>query len=165
MAEINLIESKRRERFFRYAPLILWIGVIFILSSGQGSLKETSRFIRPLLEFIFPAASEETLLIYQGFVRKLAHFAEYAALAFWAARAFWNSSVEFLWKFWHFVSFALVLLIAAIDEYNQSFNSLRTGSIYDILIDLSGGLAMILLLTLFKKSHKKTVELSIRKNT
>jgi VanZ family protein len=170
MAEINLIESKRRGRSFRYAPLILWIGVIFILSSGHGSMKETSRFIRPLLEFIFPGAPEQTLLIYQGFVRKFAHFAEYSALAFWAARAFWNSSIEFLRKFWHFVSFVLVLLIAAIDEYNQSFNSLRTGSIYDVLIDLSGGLLMILLLLVFKKNHKKTVagktaDLSFKKNT
>ena len=150
MAETNLNESKRRGRFFRYAPLVLWIGVIFIMSSGQGSMKETSYFIRPLLEFIFPGATDENLLIYHGYIRKFAHFAEYAALAFWASRAFRSSSIVFLQKFWQFAAFILVLLIAAIDEYNQSFNSLRTGSIYDVLIDISGGLFMILLLVSYK---------------
>ncbi len=150
MAETNLNESKRRERIFRYAPLVLWIGVIFIMSSGQGSMKETSYFIRPLLEFIFPGATEETLMIYHGYIRKFAHFAEYAALVFWASRAFRSSSVIFLQKFWQFAGFILVFLIAAIDEYNQSFNSLRTSSIYDVLIDISGGLTMILLLVFYK---------------
>ena len=150
MTQDNLIESKRRERFFRYAPLVLWIGVIFFLSSSQGATTRTSPLIRPLLEFIFPGATEEILIIYQGYVRKFAHFAEYAALAFFASRAFWNSAIEFLRKFWQLAAFGLIFTIAAIDEYNQSFNSLRTGSIYDVLIDLSGGLMMILLLVFYK---------------
>ncbi|MGI8883028.1 MAG: VanZ family protein [Pyrinomonadaceae bacterium] len=155
MAHNNFIESKRRGRFFRYAPLFLWIGVIFFLSSGQGSTTRTSPLIRPLLEFIFPGATEEILIIYQGYIRKFAHFAEYAALAFFASRAFWNSAIVFLRKFWQLAAFVLVFTIAAIDEYNQSFNSLRTGSVYDVLIDLSGGLIMILLLVFYKLFCRK----------
>ena len=45
--------QKWREAVTVYAPLFLWIGVIFYFSSGQGSMAETSRFIRPLLEFLF----------------------------------------------------------------------------------------------------------------
>ena len=153
MAQNNFIESKRRGRFFRYAPLILWIGVVFFLSSSQGSTTRTSPIIRPLLEFIFPGATEGTLIIYQNYIRKLAHFAEYAILAFFASRAFWNSTVRFLRKFWQFSAFILVFSVAATDEYNQSFNILRTSSVYDVLLDMSGGLVMIFILTLFQKNR------------
>src|SRR5476649_2289235 len=80
-----------RGRIIRYAPFILWIGVIFFLSSGFGSMEHTSLFVRPILEFFFPSASEETLVIYHGYIRKFAHFAEYSMLAFLAFRTFSGS--------------------------------------------------------------------------
>ena len=147
----NLQKSKWRGRIARYAPLILWIGVIFYLSSSQGAMSNTSRFIRPLLEWLFPLAPEETLQIYHGYIRKFAHFSEYAALAFLASRAFRSSSTELVRKYWSVFALGLVVLIASIDEYNQSFNVLRTSSMYDVLLDVSGGLTIILLLWLFKK--------------
>jgi len=150
MRDITLSTANRRERIIRYAPLILWIGVIFFLSSGLGSATQTSRFIRPLLEFLFPGASEETLIIYHGFIRKVAHFTEYAVLGFLSSRAFWNSAARFLQKFWQLFGFIMIFSVAAIDEYNQSFTSTRSGSIYDVLIDLSGGLTMILLLVFYR---------------
>ena len=157
MAEISELKEKRRERFFRYAPLILWIGVIFFFSSTQGAMTNTSRFIRPLLVFIFPNAPEETLIVYHNYIRKAAHFTEYAILAFFAARTFSGSTKKFLQKFWFVASFILVLVIALIDETNQSFNSARTGSIYDVLLDCSGGLTMILFFAFFTFASKRTV--------
>ena len=118
-------------------------------------MQNTSRFVRPLLIFLFPNAPEETLIIYHGYIRKLAHLTEYAILAFWASRAFSTSSIRFLQKFRFVFSLALVFLVASIDEYNQSFDVLRTGSIYDVLLDVCGGLTMILIL-LFYKSVVKT---------
>ena len=150
------VESKkRRERFFRYAPLILWIGIVFFLSSRQASMSQTSIYVRPILEFLFPNAPEETLIIYHSYVRKLAHFVEYAVLAFWAARAFTGSSIKVFQKYWYVFSFLLVVLIAAIDETNQSFTSSRTGSIYDVLLDVSGGVTMILIFLFYKFLFQK----------
>jgi len=140
------LAKKRRERIIRYAPLLLWIGVILFASTSQASMSNTSRFIRPFLDFFFPNTPEETLVVYQGFVRKIAHLCEYTILALLAARAFSSSSVNFLQRFWFAASLALVFFIASLDEYNQSFNSLRTGSIYDVLLDVSGGLLMIIIL-------------------
>ena len=155
--KVNIsFQNKRREWIFRYAPLILWIGVIFYLSSGQGATTQTSRFIRPLLEFLFPGATEETLTVFHNYIRKTAHFTEYAVLAFFASRAFWSSANETLRKFWWLAAFILIFVMAAIDEYNQSFNPTRTGSIYDVLIDLSGGLMMILLFWLFQRVSTKS---------
>lgn len=144
-----------RKRIFRYAPLFLWIGVIIYLSSSSGSMSQTSRFIRPFLEWLFPLAPEETLQTYHGYIRKFAHFAVYAALGFFASRAFFHSSKSFLQRFWHICAFLLVVLIASIDETNQSFNAARTGSIYDVLIDASGGLFMILLFWIYQKLNRK----------
>ena len=79
-------------------------------------------------------------------VRKAAHFAEYAILAFLAARAFRASPRPALAKRWFLASLVLVVAYALLDEYHQSFVPSRTGSIYDSLIDISGGLTALLLL-------------------
>ncbi len=139
----NSHQPNWRGRFVRYAPLVLWIGLIMFLSTGQASMSNTSRFIRPLLEFIFPNASLETLEIYHAYIRKLAHVTVYAILAFWASRAFFSSSKNLLRRFWFVCAFVLVFLIASVDETNQSFINSRTGSIYDVLLDAFGGFLMI----------------------
>ena len=135
--------TKRRGKFLLYAPLVIWIGVILFLGSGQGSMSRTSLFIRPLLEFLFPTAPEETLQFYHGVIRKLAHFSEYAVLALLACRAFANVSKGFIRTHFYSISFLLVLVVAATDEYLQSFEPTRTSSPYDVLIDVSGGVAVI----------------------
>jgi VanZ family protein len=143
-------ETRWRGGLMAYVPLFLWIGVIFFLSSGQGSMSETSRIIRPILEFLFPTVSEETLQIYHGYVRKFAHFTEYAVLAFLAVRAFSHSSKYFLRRYRFVFAFGLVLVIASIDEFNQSFEASRTGSALDVLLDISGGITMLAALWIAK---------------
>ncbi len=148
-------KSLRHGRIFRYVPLILWIGLILLASTTNASMSNTSRFVRPILEFLFPNASDATLLLYHGYVRKTAHFAEYAILAFFASRAFWNSAKDFLRKFWYVAALVLVLMIGSIDELNQSLNPTRTGSVFDVLIDLSGGIFMVLMLVSFRHFKRK----------
>lgn len=113
-------------------------------------MSETSRFIRPLLLFLFPNAPEETLAIYHGCIRKFAHFAEYAALAFFAFRAFSSSSNKFLQKYRFFVLLILIFSIALLDEYNQSFLTSRTSSFQDVLLDTAGGLTMLIFVYFIK---------------
>lgn len=155
MADLFLQKNEGRERFFRYAPLILWTGVVLFASTGNASMAQTSRFIRPLLNFLFPGAPEETLVTYHAYIRKLAHLTEYGILAFWAARAFSNSSRAPLRRYWYIFSFLLVLTVASIDETNQSFDPSRTGSIYDVLLDCAGGATIILIFILYRFSARK----------
>lgn len=140
-----------RERFVAYAPLFLWIGVIFYLSSGEGSMSQTSLIIRPILEFLFPNASEQTLLVYHYYIRKFAHFAEYAVLGFLAVRAFAGSSSRALRNYKYLVGAALVLAVAGSDEFNQSLEPTRTSSIWDVAIDTFGGVTAILLMKALKR--------------
>ncbi len=132
-----------------YAPLLIWIGVIFFLSSSQGSMTRTSLIVRPILEFLFPSAPEETLLLYHGYIRKFAHFAEYAVLGLLACRAFIGSPQNFLRSHRYISSIVLLAAVAVFDEANQSFDPARTGSPFDVLVDLTGGFTAIFLFYLF----------------
>ncbi|MGB7924945.1 MAG: VanZ family protein [Pyrinomonadaceae bacterium] len=145
----------RRERFRRYAPLVGWMLLIFIASTGELSAPNTSRILRPLLLWLFPGISEETLASVHFMVRKAAHFTEYAILAIFAARAFVTSSHERLRRAWVFVTALLVVLYSLSDEYHQSFVASRTGSIYDSLIDISGGLAALAVYALWRQRKAK----------
>ncbi len=149
------IPNKWRGRIFRYAPLIFWVGVILFASSTAGASKNTSIIIRPLLEWIFSTATPETITTYHNYIRKAAHFTEYAILAFFASRALVNSSVSILRRFWYVFAFLIVVSVGSIDEYNQSFNVLRTGSFYDTLLDSTGGLTMILVFYLYTHFSRK----------
>lgn len=130
----------------RYAPLIVWLGFISYASSDNFNAGNTSRIIGPLVLWLFPNTSPETLLGIHIFTRKAAHFAEYAILAFLAARAFRSSRSPALANRWFVASLALVVTYALLDEYHQSFVPSRSGSIYDSLIDIAGGLTVLLLL-------------------
>ena len=156
MFQTDLKISDWRGRVSAYAPLFLWIGVIFFFSSQQGAMSKTSVFIRPILLFLFPNAPEEILVIYHGYIRKFAHFAEYFVLAFLAFRAFRSPANEFLQKYRYFVSLILVFSIALLDEFNQSFLTSRTSSFWDVLLDTAGGLTMLMILYFWNR-HNKTV--------
>ncbi|MEO7673570.1 MAG: VanZ family protein [Pyrinomonadaceae bacterium] len=151
MKDYDKDRSNWQGRLIRYAPLILWTGVVLFLSTSQASMAETSRFIRPLIEFFFPSASPETFLLVHAFIRKTAHFVEYAVLALFAARAFSNSSINILRKYWALFSCAIVVLIALIDESNQSLGASRTGSVWDVLLDISGGISAILIFYVIRR--------------
>ncbi|MFT3743264.1 MAG: VanZ family protein [Pyrinomonadaceae bacterium] len=148
--------SSWRVWLFAYAPLFLWIGVIFFLSSGSGSSAETSRIIGPLIAYFFPNADEGTVALVHAAVRKAAHVTEYAILAALASRAFLRSSIPLLQKYWVLFVIVLVAAIALLDEFNQSFNVLRTGTPIDSLLDICGGLLAISLIRPFVNRRKAT---------
>jgi VanZ family protein len=141
--------KRRREQIILFAPLFIWIGLILFLGSGQGSMTRTSIIIRPILEFLFPAATEETLQFYHGIIRKCAHLTEYGILGLVACRALVNLST--FRKYFYLFATALVLIVASSDEFNQSFNPERTSSPVDVLIDLTGGVIGILVFVLWTR--------------
>jgi VanZ family protein len=121
------------------------MGFISFASSGSFSAGNTSRIIGPLVLWLFPNTSPETLLVIHMVTRKVAHFAEYALLGFLAARAFRGSPRPGLQSRWFLASLALVVVYALLDEYHQSFVPSRTGTAYDSLIDMAGGLAALVI--------------------
>ena len=107
-------------------------------------MAETSRFIGPLLHFLFPSASENTIELYHFYIRKTAHVTEYGILALLTYRSL-SLSPGHIWRQYRFLwPILLVAIIASIDEFNQSFEPSRTSSPYDVLLDISGGAAALL---------------------
>lgn len=142
-------------RLWRYAPVLLWVAFIFSASGSGFSFSNTSRVVRPLMLWLFPDISEESLYFVHYLVRKASHIAEYALLALLLARAFLSSSRALLRRHWIGVSFLVVLLCASLDEFRQSFIGSRIGSIYDVLIDMLGGamaLTAILVWRIYRRS-------------
>jgi VanZ family protein len=152
VAEIR--SQTRRERFWRYGPLVIWMLLIFLASTGELSAANTSRILRPLLLWLFPDISEEGLTRAHFLVRKAAHFTEYAILALLAARAFITSTHERLRRIWFITALLLVILYSLSDEYHQSFVPSRTASVYDSFIDMAGGLTALVLYRIRKASSQ-----------
>ncbi|MCA1614658.1 MAG: VanZ family protein [Acidobacteria bacterium] len=136
---LDLEATARRGRLWRYGPVVAWACFVLFASSSNFSASNTSRIIRPLLLWLFPGISEASLAPAHFFVRKAAHFTEYAVLALLAARAFRTSSRAALARRWWPASFILIAAVALVDEYHQSFVPVRTGTAYDSLLDMAGG--------------------------
>ena len=144
-----------RTRIWRYAPLLFWMAVIFFASTGTFSGDNTSRLLRPFLLWLFPEISEARIAFYHFLSRKLGHFTEYAVLGFLAARAFASSSRRLLHDHWVIASLILVVAYALLDEFHQSFVTSRTASVFDSLIDIAGGLFILICLNYFKRFQTK----------
>lgn len=112
-------------------------------------MSQTSRIIGPLLHLLFPAASEETIQLYHAYIRKAAHVTEYAILAILAFRTLRVSRVSHRSAYRYLLPAGLVILIASVDEFNQSFEPSRTSSPYDVLLDIAGGMIGLTLVWLF----------------
>jgi len=151
----NQKPKSRREQIMLYAPLFIWISVILFLGTGQGASARTSLIIRPILEFLFPAAPEETLQLYHGIIRKCAHLTEYGILGLLACRAFVTLSAASLRKYFYVLAVVLVLIVASADEFNQSFNPERTSSPIDVLLDVVGGGIAVIFSSVRKRSRRK----------
>ena len=134
----RIIIKQSLNRLWRYLPVLLWVIFIFSASGSGFSFSNTSRIVRPLLLWLFPAISEGSLYVVHYSVRKAAHVTEYAMLALLLARAFLSSSRTLLRRHWFIISFLIVSLCALLDEFHQSFVNSRIGSIYDCLIDMVG---------------------------
>ncbi|MBI2516802.1 MAG: VanZ family protein [Opitutae bacterium] len=137
-----------------WLPVVLWMGVIFAVSTDLGSYQHTSRFIGPLLRWLIPDISPEAVRQVQFLVRKAAHFTEYAILALLARRAA-GHSLRVAETHRHVRAAGLALLIAAgyaaTDEWHQSFVPSRTASPTDVLIDTTGAGAALAAALLWRK--------------
>jgi VanZ family protein len=140
----------RLNRLWRYAPLVAWLALVLFNSTGAMSASNTSLVIEPLLRWLFPHLSEAQFETIHFFIRKCAHFTEYATLALLAARAFIPSTKDFLRQHWLTAALLLVVCVSLLDEFNQSFNPARTGTIKDSALDTFGGATALIVLAMLR---------------
>ncbi|MGH7781149.1 MAG: VanZ family protein [Candidatus Binataceae bacterium] len=113
-----------------WLPVVLWIAVIFTLSTSAFSAANTSRIIDPILLWLVPGISPISLDVAHALVRKCAHFTEYAVL---------------YWLLAHgplarrpYLALLICVAYAFLDEGHQIFVPGRTASLYDVALDSTG---------------------------
>lgn len=147
--------------FLRYwLPLLLWLALIFAGSTDLMSAEHTSRIIVPLLRWLRPTISWQTIEQVQFVVRKAAHLSEYAILAALLYRALINTVL--IGRAWVSAAIVLVLccLYAMTDEFHQSFVPSRTASARDVAIDSGGAICGMLVIRMLGRGANQNVTLT-----
>jgi VanZ family protein len=132
--------------------------VIFIASSDSKSFEHSSRLLAPLLLFLFPQISGDTLHLIVFIARKCCHLTEYAVLALLVWRALNQSKTSLAPWSWPKVggTLLIVFLYASSDEFHQIFVPTRTPRIHDVVIDTIGGAMTLLALWIFHRRKLKS---------
>ena len=125
----------------RWWPAIVWAVLIFAFSTGAFSSENTGHIIIPILRWIFPGASSESLAAMHHFLRKCGHFTEYFVLSLLIMRGIRGGHQELRFA-WILAAITLVAGYATLDEFHQSFVPGRGGlELDDVLLDTLGGAA------------------------
>ena len=163
--------NKRILRFIALILLVLWMSLIFGLSSqnAANSASVSSGLSRKIVSMLYPKfedlseAEQREILSSLAFpVRKAAHFSLFAVLG---VIAFWNVSFfdKLSLKVKSLISIGFSSLYAATDEFHQLFIEGRSGELRDIFIDTAGAIFSISVLLIvrqiaLKKKAKKIAE-------
>jgi VanZ family protein len=130
--------------------VVAWIAVIQLFASGAFSATETSRFITPLIRWLFPDWDARSIAAAHFAIRKASHFIEYAILALLALHAFrlkFDRPLAWLAA----ASLAVAFASAVVDEYRQSHLKSRTGAVSDVVLDLTGAASALALASLTRR--------------
>jgi VanZ family protein len=124
-----------------WLPVFAWISLIFIASGDLMSADHTSRFLVPFLLWLKPDISAGTLAEINFCVRKAAHLTEYAILALVVCRAlFYGTNLKWASSILYVSAWIICVLVAASDEFHQSFVASRGASPWDVTIDSGGAI-------------------------
>lgn len=117
-------------RFVRlWLPVILWTALILSASTDLFSASQTSRLALRLFGDSVPE-------IVHFLVRKAAHIFEYSVLAYLAWRAHRTMTVPLL----------TALAVSSADEWLQSRTVARTGTVWDVVLDVCSAFIVLALL-------------------
>ena len=134
--------------FARYwLPPLLWMALIWSVSSDIGSADNTAGAFGWILTALFPWATPAQIELAHAAVRKLGHLAEYAILAaLWFRTLYSGRRLPSMSS--ALAALAISVAWAIVDEVHQSFVPSRIGSSLDVVLDSTGAtLALLILFT------------------
>ncbi len=147
---MSLVKSKTKLRLalqiLLTAASIGWIAFIFgnSLRTGAQSSAQSSTIVRLVQKtvgifapnsWIVNATGEDYLRLH-NFVRKAAHFIEFAVLGGLLCWCYFSYTLRIKWSF---IPAVLTLAVPVLDELLQKTVAGRAGTVTDALIDMSGG--------------------------
>jgi VanZ family protein len=141
----NTVRAPNAIRLIWYwFPVALMFGVMYYFSTDVFSADNTRGVLEKVFLWFVSHPSKHAMATFNYFVRKSAHFTEYAILGGLLFRAF-RAGDSVRWRLkWAFYSFSFAAVWALLDELHQSFTQKRGGSLWDSLLDSSGALFMLI---------------------
>jgi VanZ family protein len=141
--------------FLKYwLPVLLWATVIFSASGDKKSVHHSSRIIEPIVRWLFPNASDDTVWATVFAARKGAHLTEYALFATLLWRAMRGARTGWTRRHAAIAWFAATGF-AMTDEIHQAFVPGRQGSPWDVLLDSAGAAGGLFVLWYLGRWRKK----------
>ncbi|MFZ0978366.1 MAG: VanZ family protein [Candidatus Acidiferrales bacterium] len=129
-------------------PALAWAVVISLFSTHLFTSQNTGHIIIPVLHWLFPSVSPQTLEFVHHIIRKCAHLTEYFILSLLLLRGI-RAGRHGMRLAWAALAIVLVAGYASLDEFHQRFVPGRTPAVTDVLIDTTGGAAAQALAALF----------------
>jgi VanZ family protein len=134
-----------------WLPVVVGIGVIMLESTELMGADHTSHPLRWLWETIFGPVANARWDEIHHLIRKSGHFFGYGTLGMIWLRAWWMTLPRS--RFLPDASLALLgtALVASCDEWHQTYLPNRNGSVWDVLLDCSGAIALQLAVYIYMR--------------
>jgi len=134
-----------------WLPVAIGVGIIALESTALFGSDHTTGPLRRLWEAIFGAVGNARWEVIHHAIRKTGHFFGYGFIGLAWLRAWWMTLPRS--KFLHDAFLALLgtALVASCDEWHQTFLPNRTGSVWDVLLDCLGAIALQLVVYIYMR--------------
>lgn len=151
-----MITKRRRVLLSAWVPAAVCAGLILMSSSDTFSSENTSSVLRPFMESIFGPFANHVWVKLLFDIRKTGHFFAYGFVSCVFFRA-WRMTFR-LSRSYSAVTASLraaavallsTLALCSADEFHQSFLPKRTGSPFDVLLDMCGAVTCHLIMFTF----------------
>lgn len=136
--------------------MVLAISVICIESTEAFGADHTSAPLRWIVEHILGPMSEPRWAHVHHVIRKCGHFLGYGLVALTWLRAWWMTLPKSGFLKDAVLALLGTALVAASDEFHQSFLPNRTSSVWDVLLDCGGAIVMQLVVFLVLRITSRT---------
>ena len=152
------MSSSRRDQGFRrsvkfwisaWLPVVIGITAIAIESTPSFGSDHTSGPLRIVFEALFGHVSDAHWEVIHHLIRKTGHFVGYGLIGLAWLRAWWMTRPRSSYLACAALGLLGTALVASCDEWHQSYLPNRGSSVWDVLLDCSGAIVMLLLVYLF----------------
>jgi len=129
--------SRRRGRIALWITTLASVAAILTFGTSLFSITRTSAMLDPWLARLAPGLGADGIYNLQVFVRRSAHFAEYAILFLFLNLGPLRGRPV--------IAFIVCVGCASLDEALQTLRPTRSGTIFDVALDSSGAATMLAL--------------------
>jgi len=119
----------------RWIAPLFWVAIVLTLGSSLFSYARTSATLDPMLSRVMPGLGPDASYSVQVFIRRSAHFLEYATLFLFLNLGPLRGRP--------IVAFAVCIGCASLDESLQLLRPSRSGTLFDVALDTSGATTML----------------------